>query len=82
MVKAAGLTVVETEKPYLLLEDTILFLGEIPRSTDFETGWPLPHCQQDGKEVWDAIEDDTFYCHESEKQRVDYPFRLCAFRNH
>ena len=59
MVKAAGLTVVETEKPYLLLEDTILFLGEIPRSTDFETGWPLPHCQQDGKEVWDAIEDDT-----------------------
>jgi len=59
MVKAAGLAVVETEKPYLLLEDTILFLGEIPRSTDFETGWPLPHCHQDGNEVWDAIEDDT-----------------------
>jgi 7,8-dihydropterin-6-yl-methyl-4-(beta-D-ribofuranosyl)aminobenzene 5'-phosphate synthase len=59
MVKAAGLAVVETEKPYLLLEDTILFLGEIPRTTDFETGWPLPHCHQDGNEVWDAIEDDT-----------------------
>lgn len=59
MVKAAGLAVVETEKPYLLLEDTILFLGEIPRTTDFETGWPLPHCQIDGKEVWDRIEDDT-----------------------
>lgn len=59
MVKAAGLAAVETEEPYLLLEDTILFLGEIPRTTDFETGWPLPHCQQDGKEVWDAIEDDT-----------------------
>ena len=59
MVKQAGLSVVETEKPYLLLNDTILFLGEIPRSTDFEKGWPLPHCQKDGHEVWDAIEDDT-----------------------
>jgi 7,8-dihydropterin-6-yl-methyl-4-(beta-D-ribofuranosyl)aminobenzene 5'-phosphate synthase len=59
MVKAAGLAVVETEKPYLLLEDTILFLGEVPRTTDFEKGWPLPHCRQDGKELWDAIEDDT-----------------------
>lgn len=59
MVKDAGLSVVDAEKPYLLLEDTILFLGEIPRTTDFEKGWPLPHCQQDGKEVWDAIEDDT-----------------------
>lgn len=59
MFQDAGLCVVETEKPYLLLEDTILFLGEIPRITDFEMGWPLPHCLQDGKEVWDAIEDDT-----------------------
>lgn len=59
MFQDAGLCVVETEKPYLLLENTILFLGEVPRTTDFEMGWPLPHCQQDGKEVWDAIEDDT-----------------------
>ena len=59
MVKQAGLAVVETEKPYLLLNDTILFLGEIPRSTDFEKGLPIAHCQKDGKEVWDAIEDDT-----------------------
>ena len=59
MVRQAGLSVVESEKPYPLLDNTILFLGEIPRSTDFEKGWPLPHCQKDGKEVWDAIEDDT-----------------------
>lgn len=59
MIKVAGLALVETEKPYLLLEDTILFLGEIPHTTDFEKGWPLPHCQIDGKEVWDSIEDDT-----------------------
>ena len=59
MVKQAGLSVIETEKPYPMLDNTILFLGEIPHATDFEKGWPLPHCQKDGKEVLDAIEDDT-----------------------
>jgi 7,8-dihydropterin-6-yl-methyl-4-(beta-D-ribofuranosyl)aminobenzene 5'-phosphate synthase len=59
MVKQAGLSVIETEKPYPMLDNTIIFLGEIPHATDFEKGWPLPHCQKDGKEVWDAIEDDT-----------------------
>lgn len=59
MVKQSGLSMVETENPYLLLKDTILFLGEIPRSTDFEKGFPIAHWQKDGKEVWDAIEDDT-----------------------
>ena len=48
-----------TDKPYPLLGNTVLFLGEIPKQTDFEKGWALPHCQKDGKEVWDAIEDDT-----------------------
>jgi 7,8-dihydropterin-6-yl-methyl-4-(beta-D-ribofuranosyl)aminobenzene 5'-phosphate synthase len=59
MVKQAGLSLLETEKPYPLLDNTILFLGEVPHSTDFEKGWPLPHCQKDGQEVWDPIEDDT-----------------------
>jgi len=59
MVKQAGLSVIETEKPYPMLDNTIIFLGEIPYATDFEKGWPLPHCQKDGKEVLDAIEDDT-----------------------
>jgi 7,8-dihydropterin-6-yl-methyl-4-(beta-D-ribofuranosyl)aminobenzene 5'-phosphate synthase len=59
MVKSAGLSVVESDKPYPLLDNTVLFLGEIPKQTDFEKGWPIVHCQKDGKEVWDAIEDDT-----------------------
>jgi 7,8-dihydropterin-6-yl-methyl-4-(beta-D-ribofuranosyl)aminobenzene 5'-phosphate synthase len=59
MVKQAGLSVIETEKPYPMLDNTILFLGEIPHATDFEKGWSLPHCQKDGNEFWDAIEDDT-----------------------
>jgi len=59
MVKQAGLSVIETEKPYPMLDNTILFLGEVPHATDFEKGWPLLHCQKDGKEVWDPIEDDS-----------------------
>ena len=41
------------------MENTVLFLGEITKQTDFEKGWPIVHCQKDGKEVWDGIEDDT-----------------------
>lgn len=59
MVKQAGLSVVESDKPYPLLDNTVLFLGEIAKQTDFEKGWPIVHCQKDGKEVWDGIEDDT-----------------------
>lgn len=59
MVQAAGFAPIETDKPYPMLDNTILFLGEVPHATDFEKGWPLPHCQKDGKEVWDAIEDDS-----------------------
>lgn len=59
MVRQAGLSLIETEKPYPMLDDNILFLGGIPHTTDFEKGWPLPHCRKDGKEIWDAIEDDT-----------------------
>jgi 7,8-dihydropterin-6-yl-methyl-4-(beta-D-ribofuranosyl)aminobenzene 5'-phosphate synthase len=59
MVQNAGFSIVESEKPALLLDNTTLFLGEIPRRTDFENGWPIVHCQTDGREVWDAIEDDT-----------------------
>jgi 7,8-dihydropterin-6-yl-methyl-4-(beta-D-ribofuranosyl)aminobenzene 5'-phosphate synthase len=36
-----------------------LVLGGIPRKTDFETGWSIVHRLEEGKEVWDAIEDDT-----------------------
>ena len=59
MVRQAGLSLIESEKPYLMLDDNILFLGGIPHTTDFEKGWPLPHCHKDGKEIWDSIEDDT-----------------------
>jgi 7,8-dihydropterin-6-yl-methyl-4-(beta-D-ribofuranosyl)aminobenzene 5'-phosphate synthase len=58
-VQAAGFTVIETETPYPMLADTILFLGDIPRRTDFEKGFPIAHWQKDGRELKDDIEDDT-----------------------
>lgn len=58
-VAAAGMTLVETREPIALLDDQILFLGEIPRRTDFEKGYPIAYYQENGVERWDPIEDDT-----------------------
>ncbi len=54
-----GYTLKETTDPYPLLDGQALFLGEIPRITDFEKGFPIAHREEAGKEQWDAIEDDT-----------------------
>jgi len=55
----AGLRVIATRDPYPLLDGDVLFLGEIPRITDFEKGFPIAHFQENGVESWDPIEDDT-----------------------
>jgi len=59
MVEEAGFTPVATSEPRLILDDTVLFLGEIPRKTDFERGFPIAYWEDGGTEKWDAIEDDT-----------------------
>jgi 7,8-dihydropterin-6-yl-methyl-4-(beta-D-ribofuranosyl)aminobenzene 5'-phosphate synthase len=58
-IAAAGLKLVESSDPVLLLDNTVLFLGEIPHKTDFEKGFPSAHYQEEGREKWDPIEDDT-----------------------
>jgi 7,8-dihydropterin-6-yl-methyl-4-(beta-D-ribofuranosyl)aminobenzene 5'-phosphate synthase len=58
-IAASGLMLVESTTPYPLLEGTVLFLGEVPRKTDFEKGLPIAHYQENGHEKWDPIEDDT-----------------------
>ncbi|MCK9197516.1 MAG: MBL fold metallo-hydrolase [Syntrophales bacterium] len=58
-IAAAGLKLVESSDPVLLLDNTVLFLGEIPHKTDFEKGFPIAHYHEDGQEKWDPIEDDT-----------------------
>lgn len=55
----AGLRVIETAEPYPLLNGDVVFLGEIPRRTDFEKGFPIAHFEKDGVESWDPIEDDS-----------------------
>lgn len=55
----AGFRLVETKEPYPLLDGSVLFLGEIPRITDFERGMPSMFYQKDGVEIPDDIIDDT-----------------------
>jgi 7,8-dihydropterin-6-yl-methyl-4-(beta-D-ribofuranosyl)aminobenzene 5'-phosphate synthase len=58
-IAASGLKLVESTAPYPLLDDTLLFLSEIPHKTNFEKGLPIAHYQEKGNEKWDPIEDDT-----------------------
>jgi 7,8-dihydropterin-6-yl-methyl-4-(beta-D-ribofuranosyl)aminobenzene 5'-phosphate synthase len=55
----AGAEVIESAGPTLLAGDTVLFLGEIERLTDFEKGMPNAYCEKDGEECWDPIEEDS-----------------------
>lgn len=57
-VKDAGFTIVETKEPMPLLSGDVLFLGQIPRNTDFEKGSPM-YYEKNGEELLDPIEDDT-----------------------
>ncbi|MFB3925849.1 MAG: MBL fold metallo-hydrolase [Syntrophales bacterium] len=59
MAEKAGVKIVESRTPRPLLGGAALFLGEIPRRTDFERGFPIAHFQEKGVEKWDPIEDDT-----------------------
>lgn len=58
-VRTEGFTLRETADPYPLMDGQVMFLGEIPRLTDFEKGFPIAHRLEEGKEKWDSIEDDS-----------------------
>ncbi len=58
-LERAGAEPVITRDPYPMGGDTVLFLGEIERETDFEKGMPTAYCVKDGVEQWDPISDDT-----------------------
>ncbi|PKN74165.1 MAG: MBL fold metallo-hydrolase [Deltaproteobacteria bacterium HGW-Deltaproteobacteria-10] len=59
MVSKAGLNIMETKEPFLLLGNNCLFLGEVPKRSDFEKGIPMAHFLEGGVEKHDAIADDT-----------------------
>ena len=58
-LEQAGLTVIESAGPRELLGGFALFLGGVPRETDFEPGMPLAHYTDEGGEHVDAIADDS-----------------------
>lgn len=57
--EVAGAHVVEAAEPRPMLGGDVLFLGEIPRRTDYEQGMANAYFEAGGVEKKDVIEDDT-----------------------
>lgn len=49
----------EAKGPHSLLDGELLFLGEIPRKTAFEKGFPQGYYREGEIEKWDPMEDDS-----------------------
>jgi len=58
-IEKAGVRVVPSRTPRLLLDGALLFLGEIPRRTEFEKGMLKARYEEGGTEKFDPIEDDS-----------------------
>ncbi|MCX7983266.1 MAG: MBL fold metallo-hydrolase [Syntrophales bacterium] len=58
-IKKSGFIPLEMRDPFLIAKDMVLFLGEIPRRTDFEQGFPIAFWEDKGTEKQDLLEDDT-----------------------
>ena len=58
-LKTAGISPVESKAPRSLLDGTLLFLGQVPKKTDFETGDSRLCYDVQGESHQDLIEDDT-----------------------
>jgi 7,8-dihydropterin-6-yl-methyl-4-(beta-D-ribofuranosyl)aminobenzene 5'-phosphate synthase len=58
-LQQSGFKIVESKTPVSLLDGDVLFLGEIPKRTDFEKGMAVAHFEENCMEKWDPIEDDT-----------------------
>ncbi len=59
-IKEADVSLVESKDPRSLLDGLLLFLGEIPKKTEFEKGFPrMYYDDEDGQSKWDPIEDDS-----------------------
>ena len=58
-LEKAGVRVAPSHAPRLLLDGGLLFLGEIPRKTEFEKGMLKARYAEGGAEKFDPIEDDS-----------------------
>lgn len=59
LLEAAGVSASPTREPRLLLDGRVLFLGEVPRTTPFESGSPAMQYEQNGQARPDPLEDDS-----------------------
>jgi len=55
----ANVAVIESADPRPLLDGSLIFLGEIPKKTDFEKGFPRMYYEENGESKWDPIEEDS-----------------------
>jgi 7,8-dihydropterin-6-yl-methyl-4-(beta-D-ribofuranosyl)aminobenzene 5'-phosphate synthase len=58
-IENAGFTIIKQTEPRTLLDGDVLYLGEIPRLSDFEQGMPNAFFGKEGGEELDLLEDDT-----------------------
>ena len=58
-LKEFDIKVEESAEPVSLADGNVLYLGEIPRLTDFEKGMPNAFYEENGKEIFDRNLDDT-----------------------
>ncbi len=58
-IEAAGFKIVKKSEPYAMQGNDVLFLGEIPRLSEFEEGMPNAFFGPEGDEELDLLEDDT-----------------------
>ena len=56
-LRDAGVELLESERPSLVVEGMALVTGQVARTNDFETGWPTHHAERNG--VW---EPDPLIC--------------------
>jgi 7,8-dihydropterin-6-yl-methyl-4-(beta-D-ribofuranosyl)aminobenzene 5'-phosphate synthase len=55
----AGISLIESKEPYPMLDNRILFLGEISKKTEFEKGFPRMYYDENDDAKWDPIEEDS-----------------------
>ena len=59
-IAGADISLVESKEPRALLDGLVFFLGEIPKKTEFEKGFPrMYYDDEEGHPKWDPIEDDS-----------------------
>jgi 7,8-dihydropterin-6-yl-methyl-4-(beta-D-ribofuranosyl)aminobenzene 5'-phosphate synthase len=58
-IKEANVKLIETKEPYPILDGNLCFLGQIPKTNNFEKGSASFYHEENGEEKWDPMDDDT-----------------------